>query len=230
MFDEHADKYDGWFLLNRNVLESEVRLVHRALEDPGRTLSVGCGSGLFESLLRSQYGLLIEDGVEPAEGMARIAEARGLRVRRAAAEQLPFPDSEFDTVLWNGTPAYLADPGRALDEARRVLRPDGHLVVADVPANSAYGMLYQYAALVGSWDDPRLRRVAPPHPYPIEFVALAHWRSTEELSALLQEREFTDLRYFQTLTRHPRYSDAAAEDPIEGFDRGDYVAVRARRG
>jgi ubiquinone/menaquinone biosynthesis C-methylase UbiE len=249
MFDEHADKYDGWFMQNRNVLESEVRLVRHALtgmppaapgrpstrpagkaaESPGRVLSVGCGSGLFESILRSQFGLVIEDGVEPAEGMAKIAEARGIRVRRGAAEQLPFGDAEFDTVLWNGTPAYLADLGRALDEARRVLRPSGHLVVCDVPANSSYGMLYQFAALVGSWDDPRLRRIAPEHPYPIEFVGLAHWRSTEELSALLKEKGFADLRYAQTLTRHPRFSNSLVEDPVEGYDRGDYVAIRGRR-
>ena len=50
-FDEHAQKYDGWFLENLAVLESEVRLLAAVLTDAGRTLSIGCGTGLFEKLL-----------------------------------------------------------------------------------------------------------------------------------------------------------------------------------
>ena len=45
-FDEYASAYDAWFLNNRNVLYSEVNLVAATLKDAGRTLSVGCGSGL----------------------------------------------------------------------------------------------------------------------------------------------------------------------------------------
>lgn len=48
-FDEYAPAYDAWFLENRNVLYSEINLVAHVLKNPGRTLSVGCGSGLFET-------------------------------------------------------------------------------------------------------------------------------------------------------------------------------------
>ena len=50
-FDEYAPAYDAWFLENRNVLYSEINLVAHVLKNPGRTLSVGCGSGLFEMIL-----------------------------------------------------------------------------------------------------------------------------------------------------------------------------------
>jgi predicted TPR repeat methyltransferase len=66
VFDEYADAYDAWFLQNRQVLASEVLLLKHALGHPGRTLSVGCGSGLFESLLRREHGIEIRFGVEPA--------------------------------------------------------------------------------------------------------------------------------------------------------------------
>ena len=46
-FDQYAQEYDAWFLENRNVLESEVRLVASTLRNAGNILSVGCGSGLF---------------------------------------------------------------------------------------------------------------------------------------------------------------------------------------
>ncbi|MGH7542641.1 MAG: class I SAM-dependent methyltransferase [Gemmatimonadota bacterium] len=228
-FDEYAERYDAWFLENRNVLASEVLLLARLLGEPGKTLSVGCGSGLFEHLLRTEHGIEIRHGVEPAEGMARIAEKRGLGVERGTAESLPFAAGEFDTVLLNGIPSYVSDLGKAFREAHRVLRPGGHIVVLDVPAESSYGLLYRLAAQVGTWDDPALRRLAPRHPYPIEFAAAAIWRTTEEKAVLLKDAGFVDLEFAQTLTRHPRFSDDAVEEPVEGFDRGDYVAIRGRK-
>ena len=51
-FDEYSDAYDAWFQRNQAILESELRLVALALgPTPGRTLSVGCGTGIFEQLL-----------------------------------------------------------------------------------------------------------------------------------------------------------------------------------
>jgi ubiquinone/menaquinone biosynthesis C-methylase UbiE len=228
-FDEHAEDYDGWFLKNQNVLVSEVLLIKHALGNPGGTLSIGCGSGLFESILQRDHGITISHGVEPAAAMARIAERRGLSVRDGTAEDVPLDDGSFDTILMNGTLAYLKDLGKAFREAHRVLRPGGHVVIGDVPASSSYGMLYQLAGLVGTWDDPRLRKIAPRDPYPLEFVRDAHWRTTEEISEILRAVGFRDLAYAQTLTTHARFSNDAVEEPSEGFDRGGYVAVRARR-
>lgn len=79
-FDEYASAYDAWFLENRNVLYSEVNLVASTLRDAGRILSVGCGSGLFEKILREEYDIRITDGIEPSTGMADIARKRGLEV------------------------------------------------------------------------------------------------------------------------------------------------------
>lgn len=228
-FDEYAERYDAWFLENRNVLASEVLLLVRLLGEPGKTLSVGCGSGLFEHLLRTEHGIGIHHGVEPAEGMATIAEKRGLTVERGTAESLPYAAQEFDTVLLNGIPSYVSDLRKAFLEAHRVLRPGGHIVVLDVPAESSYGLLYRLAALVGTWDDPALQKLAPRHPYPVEFAAAAIWRTTEEKVVLLKEVGFVDLEFAQTLTRHPKFSDDAVEGPVEGFDRGDYVGIRGRK-
>ena len=40
---------------------------------------------------------------------------------------------------------------------------------------------------------------------------------------------FGGLEYAQTLTRHPKFSNDVVERPVEGFDRGDYVAIRATK-
>ena len=86
-FDEHAAQYDSWFLKNRNVLQSEVELLAGVLKNPGRALSVGCGSGLFEMVLREGHRIDIHFGVEPAAGMAEIAEKRGMEVQIGPAER-----------------------------------------------------------------------------------------------------------------------------------------------
>lgn len=226
VFDELAEEYDAWFLANPNVLASEVALLAAALgERPGRTLSVGCGSGLFEDLLRRHHDIDVRDGVEPAVAMAEIARRRGMTVEIAGAERLPVPDEGFDTVMLNGCPSYLDDLDAAVAEAFRALRSGGRIVVADVPAESSFGLLYSLAGEIGSWDAPRFAGSAPRSPYPAELAASARWRTTPDKVRRLEDAGFLDLRALQTLTRHPVYSDDAVEEPSEGYDRGDYVAL-----
>lgn len=228
-FDEHAAEYDGWFLKNRNVLQSEVELLAGALATPGKTLSVGCGSGLFEKILRDAHEIDIRFGLEPAEGMAEIAMKRGMEVQIGSAEELPFEAASFDTVLFNGSPSYISGLDSAFSEAYRVLKPGGHVVVCDVPAESSYGLLYRLAAEIGTWDEESLKVLAPEVPYPIEFAAAANWRTTEEKLDLLEDTGFTILETTQTLTLHPKFSNHGVEHPVPGHDRGDYVAIRARK-
>ena len=81
------------------------------------------------------------------------------------------------------------------------------------------------AKALGTWNHPLLEGVYPPNPYPIEFVEVAAWRTTAEKVALLEAAGFRDLQFAQTLTTHPLCSNRVEEQPVEGYDRGDYVAV-----
>lgn len=186
-FDEYAPAYDAWFLENRNVLYSEINLVAHVLKNPGRTLSVGCGSGLFETILAKEYGITITDGIEPSEGMAEIARKRGMKVTISTAEEADFGCGDYDTILFNGTPSYITDLESVVRKAYDALPEGGRIILIDVPKESTYGVLYNLAKALGTWDHPLLAGTYPENPYPIEFVRVANWRTTAEKIELLEK-------------------------------------------
>jgi SAM-dependent methyltransferase len=226
-FDQYAAQYDSWFLDNPNVLLSEARLVASTLTDSKNILSVGCGSGLFEKILRDDFGITISDGIEPSQPMAEIARKRGLNVTISTAEEMEIPSGAYDTILFNGCPSYITDLDSVIRKVYAALPDGGRIILIDVPKESTYGLMYNLAKALGTWNHPLLNGTYPPNPYPIEFVNVANWRTTAEKVALLQAAGFSNISFSQTLTTHPLYSDLTPEHPIPGHDRGDYVAVTA---
>ena len=224
-FDKHAEKYDSWFLENENVLYSEIKLVAYFLKENERILSIGCGSGLFEMILKKEYGIVIKDGVEPSKDMADIATKRGLNVTINSAEEYTCEAGIYDTILYNGCPSYISNLEKALQNSFDALRKGGKIILIDVPKESSYGLLYNLAKSAGTWDHPLLERIYPPNPYPIELVNQANWRTTKDKITLMQQAGFINLEYAQTLTKHPIYSNNMTEEPIPGYDCGDYVAI-----
>lgn len=224
-FDEHATKYDAWFMENTNVLLSEARLVAKTLEGSKKILSVGCGSGLFEKILKEDFGITVTDGIEPAEGMAQIARKRGMNVIIITAEEGDFGNGNYDTILFNGSPSYISDLRPIVEKAYANLPEGGRLILIDVPKESGYGMMYNLAKSTGSWDHPLLKGVAPANPYPIELVNAANWRTSQEKRETMENAGFKRIESWQTLTTHPLMSNAEAEYPSKGSDKGDYVAI-----
>lgn len=229
-FDLFVNEYDAWFANNRDLLESEVRLIAYAWPGAGEALSVGCGTGLFETILAQQHQIEIARGVEPAEGMAAIARSRGLDVTIGTAESADLGAATVDILLYNGSTSYVPDLAQAFAKAHRALRPGGHVVVVDVPRESGYGVLYCLANALGTWDHPVFQGVKPDAAYPLPFVQAASWHTTAERIAALEASGFTILRTAQTLTRHPVNAPHGIETPRDGHDAGDYVAIVARRG
>lgn len=226
-FDEYAAQYDSWFIENSNVLESEVKLVASSLQNAGEVLSIGCGSGLFEKILADDYGITIRKGIEPSAAMAEIATKRGMVVTIATGEEADYGVGVYDTILFNGCPCYMQDLGLALRKAYAALREGGRVVVIDVPKESPYGLIYNLALSVGTWDHPLLEGCVPQMPYPIELVRQANWRTTAEKIKVIEEAGFKNLSFLQTLTTSPHYSHLVVEEPCDGYNKGSYVAITA---
>lgn len=98
---------------------------------PGaRVLDLGCGEGQFTA--ESAAAGAEATGADVADGALRRARAAypGLTfVRVPYDEPLPFADATFDVVWLSEVIERVVDAGRFLAETRRVLRPDGVLLL-----------------------------------------------------------------------------------------------------
>ncbi|HZO50756.1 MAG TPA: class I SAM-dependent methyltransferase [Gaiellaceae bacterium] len=92
-----------------------------------RVLDVGCGPGALTQELVARIGAAAIQAVDPAEQFVETVRARcpGVRVERAAAEELPFPDEQFDATLAQLVVHFMADPVAGLREMARVTKAGG---------------------------------------------------------------------------------------------------------
>jgi SAM-dependent methyltransferase len=92
-----------------------------------RVLDVGCGTGALTTELVQRLGASAVAAVDPSDQFAATARKRhpGVEVRVAPAEELPFPDGEFDASLAQLVVHFMDAPVRGLAEMARVVRGGG---------------------------------------------------------------------------------------------------------
>jgi ubiquinone/menaquinone biosynthesis C-methylase UbiE len=103
----------------------------------GRVLELGAGTGLN----LDHYGDAVTELVltEPDPHMAKRLRSRvdaaelsfPVEVVEAGAESLPFEDRSFDTAVSTLVFCTIPDARRAADEAARLLKPDGQLLLLE---------------------------------------------------------------------------------------------------
>ena len=108
-----------------------LRLVQQDIHPP--VLVVGAGQGLIVAALQKQ-GLRCE-GVDLSAEMIRYARLRrGLHLIHADAKALPFGKGAYKTILFaTGVIDFMSDEGEIrviLNEARRIMEPAGHIIIA----------------------------------------------------------------------------------------------------
>lgn len=117
-----------WAMGQSILMEHRSRTVGGA---SGRVLEIGIGSGRNLPLYGTNVGEVV--GVDPSSELLAVARkaATTSRVRvsliERSAENLPFENASFDTVVVTWSLCSIPDPLAALREARRVLRPGGQL-------------------------------------------------------------------------------------------------------
>ena len=128
----------GWVydLLARGAEKGELgeRRHELVAELEGEVLEIGAGTGFnLPHYERASRVVAVEPNASMAKQLRkRAAEAAvPVELRIGSAESLPFADGTFDTAVITFVLCSVDDPAAALRDVRRVLRPDGRLVILE---------------------------------------------------------------------------------------------------
>ncbi len=200
-FDLFHRHYEDWFDAHAAVYLSELLAVRAMLPWEGEGLDIGVGTGRFAAPLGVPVGL------DPSAAMLEYARAKGIRVVKGVAEQLPFATGSFDYALSVTTICFVDDALAMMREARRVIKPGGCFVIGFVDRESSLGQ--EYLAH-------RAKNV---------FYREATFYSAEKVEHLLNESGFPCQVWVQTLSRPlPEVSEI---EPISaGRGSGAFIVVK----
>ncbi len=145
-FDRWAVTYDR-SRLNELIFFPTLRLCQEEVlrwqvlvgTRPFRVLDVGCGTGTLLSLLARQPEAALLVGLDYSPVMIQhLAEKIGHSPHAAKfhavvgdAERLPFPDESFDVLTCCNSFHHYPHQAEVIREFRRVLRPEGVLILVD---------------------------------------------------------------------------------------------------
>ena len=203
LFNQFANKYDSWFDNHPAVFQSELEALKKVTPKSGDGLEVGVGSGRFSAALG------IKTGLEPSVELSNLERSRGINIYEGVAESLPFQNQQFDFVLFSTVLCYLDLPLTALLEAKRVLKPNGTLIIGMIDKNSMMGTHYEAT----KQENP--------------FYRHAHFYSVEEVLELLHEMNFKEEDIYQTLFS-PIEQITTPEEIKSGYGEGGFIVLSAQ--
>ena len=117
------------FELHAAMLRKLERLFLARFPRGGRVLDAGCGRSLFTEIRGDWPFTIVAADVDHDLLSSRKAEFPGVRWLVADAHPLPVRDGSFDGLFAGELIEHLPDPAAGLAEFRRVLRPEGTLVL-----------------------------------------------------------------------------------------------------
>jgi ubiquinone/menaquinone biosynthesis C-methylase UbiE len=156
-YNQMAAVYD--LVWSRYVSKSLSFLKDWTQLDPNSTvLDVACGTGTFEYLVLMEQPTQSIVGIDLSDKMLEIAQQKcrnypNVSFQHASATALPFSDRSFDVVVSASALHYFDAPTAALMEMKRVLKPEGELIMLDWCKDDWLCRIYDFA----------LQRLDPAH-------------------------------------------------------------------
>ncbi len=106
----------------------------------GKTIDVGCGDGYITSQIAKKFKEVV--GVDISKEAIKIAKKKNLKISFVAATcvNLPFSDNSFDTVVASEIIEHVNynDGKMLLKEAKRILKPQGKLIISTPNLSNPY--------------------------------------------------------------------------------------------
>jgi len=129
------ENYERYFVPRIGRPMAEELIARAALQPGERVLDVACGTGVITRLAKEQVGSGPVTGLDLTPGMLAVAKSvtsteLGITWREANAESMPLADDAFDVVFCGLSLQLMPNKVTALREMRRVLAPEGRLLLS----------------------------------------------------------------------------------------------------
>ncbi len=134
-------RIEKWFMNRpqhaKQAIKRAEKLLHFVnVKEKQNFLEVGCGNGAVSQYVAKKY-LLNVTGVDIDTEQIKLAQENtgdmpNIHFLEVDATNLPFQDNDFDIVLSFGVMHHISNWLDALGEIRRVLKPKGYFVYADL--------------------------------------------------------------------------------------------------
>ena len=108
--------------------------------DLGELIELGCGTGFYTKVLAVNASHIMATDLSDemlAVARTQLKDLQNVTVAKADCEATAFPDGEFDSVFMANLIHVIENPSATLQEAYRVLKDGGLLLIVDF---TAYGM------------------------------------------------------------------------------------------
>ena len=134
-FDSLAGKFGRAYLPGRSwegLAEVLLRLM-----PPMVIADLGAGEGTFSQLLalRAKHVIAIDNSEKMVEFGSKLAHTHGLRYlefRLGDLESIPLDEGEVDLAFFSQSLHHALHPERAVEEAFRIVKPGGRIVILDL--------------------------------------------------------------------------------------------------
>src|SRR5262245_38310743 len=172
---------------------------------------IGCGTGANAmALVDYLQGNCTVVGVDNSEPMLKIGERNlesfpygdRISLQKAEAHELPFSDGDFDAAMIVQVLEYSKDPIRMLQEAKRVLKPGGKILVGDTDWDTIVwnsNLKERTRQIVLGWSDHESdgwqgRKI-------LEYLTRAGFQNIIGRTMTISESSFTEQSYGFLLTK-----------------------------
>jgi len=170
-------------------------------------LEVGVGTGKFAAALNVAYG------VDGSIRVLRFAKKRGIKVIIGDGQKLPFADESFGAVFIIVTLCFVDDPLKVLEEAVRVSRRKGAIILGLILKESPWAAFYEKKGEKGN-----------------VFYKIVRFHSFEEVESMLANVGLQIEETRSTMFQRPTVNPLDFEFSRKGVSKeAGFVAIKARK-